>query len=264
MANITINTPAAAQYGRAPDGAEKARDAWWAQMGANDADQAAIQGGMSYTQREAANAQNRGPGATEDPRLANQAASGANGHQNGALYLAQQRAMGNGISPGAMQLQAGLNQAMDQQTSMGRSGRGGAAIATGEANAGYNNANMQQTAYTQAGALKAREMAEGRGMYGTIAGQAREQSAARLGMANELSQGNAQLNDRYGLGMAQANTALGNAGADQSITDFSNYQQGMNPVNAQSQAYQQYQAWRANANKQKVANNSQEDSDGWF
>ncbi len=258
MAIINIASTQQANYGRDPNGSAKARDAWWGQMGANNHQQEQVTGGMGYANGQAQ--ADRGPQATEDPRLAGNEASGANGHQAGAIGLAGGLARGMQPSQGAYQLQSGLNQATDYQTALSHSGRGAAALATGGSNAQANTANLQQNAYLQAGALKANDMAAGRGLYGSLLGTQREQDTARLGQANEIGQYNAQANDAYRLGMGNAAVGFGQAGNAQSGMDLSNYQQGMNPVNAQTQANQQRHAWDANSSKQAVNNNIQEDS----
>ncbi len=258
MANINIADTAAAVYGRTPGGAEDARNKWLGQMGANDAQQGQVAGGMGYANQQSQAP--RGPQATENPLLAGNEASGANGHQAGAVGLAGSLARGQGPSQAAYQLQNGLNMASDMQTSLGRSGRGSAALATGVANTQANTANLQQNAYTQAGALKAQDMTTGRGLYGSLVGTQREQDTARIGQANEMGQYNAQANDQYALGMGNAALGFGQAGLAQSGMDLSNYQQGMNPVNAQTQAQQQQQAWRANSRKQAISNNIQEET----
>lgn len=259
MANtIVLKRTPAALYGRSPTGAEDARDEFWNQAGANDADQAGIRAGGAFAAGEAANAQTRGPMATENVQLANQAASGAGGHQQGAMGLARSMAMGQSPSEGAYQLQAGLDMGSQMQASMGRSARGGAALATGQANAQANTSNLQQNAFSQAGALRAREMAAGRGLYGSLAGQASEQDQARAGMANDMAQGNARRNDAYGLGAGAAQAGFADLGNQQSGQDLGYYQGGMNPINQQSDMYQQGQSWYANNQKTKVANNTQE------
>lgn len=258
MGVIRIDSTDAALYGRDPDGSGKARDAWWGRMGANNPQQSQVTGGMGYANGQAQ--AERGPQATEDPRLAGNEASGANGHQAGAIGLAGSLASGMQPSQGAYQLQNGLNQASDFQTAMGHSQRGAAAMATAGSNAQANTANLQQNAYLQAGALKANDMTAGRGLYGSLVGTQREQDTARIGQANELGQFNAQANDQYRLGMGNAALGFGQAANGQSGMDLSNYQQGMNPVNAQTQANQQKHSWDSHNSEQAVNNNIQEDA----
>ncbi len=255
MADVTINVPGAARYGRQPGGADAARDEWWAMQQANDGRQ---QQNLTATQWAQDQARvGTGNQAQENSQLAGNEASGAGGHQAGATGLARAMAYGMGPSEGAYQLQAGLDQASRMQTAIGRSARGGAAMATAGANQQANTANLQQNAYTNAGLLRAQEMAPGRSMYGQMLGQQREQDQARIGMANEMSQFNAGQKDRYRLGMGQAGLALGQAGMGGQEIDLNYYQQGMNPVNAQTQAQQQYQQWLDSARRQATAGNQE-------
>lgn len=254
--NIRINVPQAAEYNRNPEGANAARNEWWNQMSTNDGAQAGNIDAQRYAQGQAQTG--TGQQAQVDPRLAGQAGSGANGNQDQAIGLARSLAYGNSPSAAAYQLQRGLDSTTRQQQAIARSGRGSAALATGQATGAANVANAQQNAFTQGGMLRAQDMANGRGMYGTMLGQQREQRAGLLGMQNEMDQFNAQQQDKYRLGMGQAGLQLGQAGVGYSQSDLSNYQQGMNPINAQTEAWQQYQAWLANAQRQKVSTNNGE------
>lgn len=252
----------AATYGRpagTPDdpggmgGANKARDEWWNREHNNDAQQEQVTGAASYANQQAALGQDRGPQAVEDAGLAQNEASGANGHQQGAIGLAGTLARGQQPSQAAYQLQSGLNQASAQQASMGRSGRGMAALATGGINAQANTAALQQNAFTQGGLLRSRDMAAGRGMLGTGLGQQQAQDQQRLGQANQLGQFNAQQNDAYSLGMGQAGVGLGGVANSQQQTDLLWHQGGMQPVEAQSEADQQQKKWLADAEAQRIA-----------
>ncbi len=257
MGNInTIHIPVQAQYGRSPTGAAEARDKWWSQIGANNHAQTAVEGGMGYANGQAQTP--RGPQATENPGLANQEASGANGNQAGAIGLAGTLARGQQPSQAAYQLQSGLNQASAQQSAMAGGARGGAALATAGANQNANTADLQQNAYTNAGILKSQDMAAGRGMYGSLLGQQRDQDAARIGQGDQMSQANSDMNDKYALGMGSAAVGLGQAGVGQSGQDLNAFNGGMQVVDAQSEADQQRQRWLADAQKQKVSANKQD------
>lgn len=257
MAEIKISTPGAAIYGRKPSGDQVSRDEIMGHAAENDADQANINSGMNYANSEAQKAQTR-VGAAEDVGLSNNVAGGANGNQAGAITLARRLATGSQPSAAAYQLQSGLNQATAQQTALGRSARGSAAIATAGANAGYNNANLQQSAFAQGGLLRSRDMATGRGLYGGLVGQAREQDTARIGMANEMSQFNAAQNDKLGLQMGQAAVGFGDVANQQGGSDLNYHQRGMQPINAQAEAEQARRHWLAQGQKTAVANNIQE------
>lgn len=252
---IRINVPPPAQYGRKPGGEVAARDEAWGMQAQNDPRQAANQDAMRFMQGGGGGAGQ----AQENAGLANNYASGAGGNQQGSIQLARQMAMGQSPSAAAYQLQSGLDQSSQQQSAMARGARGGAALATAGSNAQANTANLQQNAFTQGQMLRAREMSQGAGMYSTLLGQQREQDTARLGMGNEMSQFNAGQRDKYSLGMQGAAIGAGQVGAGTNDLDFNSYQQGMNPINAQTQANQQYQQWLDSARRQAVAANSGED-----
>lgn len=253
MANTVIRVAPQAQYGRQAGGAEKSRDEFWKQETANDGQQAAVQQGMTTAAQQA----NHGVPmqVTQDQGLANNASSGAGGNQNQAVSLAGQLAAGNSPSQGAYQLQNGLNQGLAQQTSMGRSARGGAALATAGADAGANAAAMQQNAWTAGGMLRSQDMAQGRGMLGSALGQQRDQDNAQIAEGNSVNQANAQNQDNLRLGMGTASVALGQVGNAQASQDQGVHQAGMGSVDAQDTANQQYKRWQADAQHQKVAAN---------
>lgn len=240
-------------------GSIKARDEWWQGQKRNDADQAGIAGGAGYAQGQANLGQERGATAHEDQGLSNNEASGAGGHQQGAIGLAGTLARGSQPSQAALQLQDGLRMASSQQKAMAGSARGGAALATAGANAQANISNLQQNAWTQGGLLRSRDMAAGRGMLGTGLGQQQAQDQARIGQANQMGQYNAEANDKYSLGMGNAAVGLGDVANQQQQQDFQWYQGGMQSVDAQSEADQQRQRWLADAERQKIAANNEDD-----
>ena len=246
--------PPPAEYGRTPGGAWDAANNWWQHQGDNDTQQSLVNQGTSFAQQ----AQSNGAGFTNakagvDKTLQDNADSGADGHQNGAINLAQQMATGSQPSQAAYQLQAVLNQATAQQQSLANSARGGAALATAGANAQANTANLQQNAYTQGGLLKSQDMAAGRGMLNSMSTQQRDQDQQNLGMSNQLNQYNAQQSDQYRLGMGQAGVQLGNVQNGQNQSDLAWYQGGAAPIAAQDEAYQQGQRWIYDRNKQWLA-----------
>lgn len=245
---IKYNTPPA-QYGNSPTGAMDARNEGMGRLANNDPAQRAIGGGMAYANGEAVNGR---PGADMDQTAANNQASGADGNQAGAIELARRQAMGTSPSAAAYQLQAGLTQGLAQQTSMSRGARGGAALATAQSNAGYNQGAMQQNAYTQGGMLKSQDMATGRGIYGSLTNQKRGQDQAAVGMANEFSQANQHAADNYQLGMGNAAVGFGGVANAQNGADFSNAQNAMDPVWQQDDANQDAQGWLA-AQRQATA-----------
>lgn len=254
----TIKIQGAADYGRSPTGAIDARDAAWGQQKNNDADQAATQQGMTDAYGKMTGSQTRGPMSREDAGLAQNETNSRYGDQNGAIGLAGSMAAGQMPSQGAYQLQRGLDQGLAQQTSMGRSARGAAGLSTAESNAGYNSANLQQNAFTAGGQLRAQDMATGRGLYGSMTTQQRQQDQDRLAQGNAMSQGNAKRNDSYGLAMGSLGNQFGELGNAQDNTDYGYYQQGMGPINDQFQANQMAQSWNSGVQRQAFAENSEE------
>ena len=230
-------------------GAQKARDEWWAGQGQNDIQQERVTSGGAVAGQMSADAQTAGPAVNENRLYAEREASGAGGHQAGAINLASRLAAGNTPSAAAMQLQRGLNTATAQQTAMGRSARGGAAIASAGSNAAANTANLQQNAFTQGGLLRARDMSQGRGLLGSALGQAQSQDEARMGEANRVGQFNSQFRDQSALNWGNAALGLGEVENAQQSQDLDWYRGGMAPVEAQSEADQQAQRWEYDRRK---------------
>lgn len=258
--------PFAAQYGRSTgtaedpygSGAERVRQAWWDRKKDNDAQQGMIEGGADYANQQAGLGQSRGPTAREDQGLSDQEASGANGHQAGAIGLAGTLARGQQPSVAAMQLQQGLNSATAQQTSMARGARGAAALAVANQNRQANTAALQQNAFTQGGLLRSRDMAAGRGMLGIGLGQQQAQDQQRLGIANQIGQDNAERNDKYALGMGEAAVGLGGVGNTLNQQDLGWHQGGMTSIEAQTEAEQQRKLWLIAARNQERARKIEE------
>lgn len=149
-------------------------------------------------------ARNTGPGAWENQQLSDNEATSRGYHQGGALNLALQGALGNQPSEAAYQLQGGLDKAIAGQQAMAGGARGAGGIANASANAGANAAALQNQAFTEAGRLRAQEIAGYTGMYGGLAGQQREQDLGRLNMGNQMSQFNAQNTTQRQLGFMNA------------------------------------------------------------
>ncbi len=256
MGNTVIQVAPQAQYGRNPNGATAARDEWWSGQARNDADQSAVSGGIGYANQQAQNPAD--VGASENYGLASNENSGAGGHQQAAIGLAGTLARGQQPSQAAYQLQDGLNQATRQQSAFASGARGSAALATSSADQRANTANLQQNAYTQGGMLKSRDMAQGRGMLGSQLDQQGQQNNARLGQSDQFGQNNADLNDKYSLGMGSAAVGLGGVANGQDLQDQQYYNSGIGAVDAQSDAGQANKIWRLNAEKQKVSANTQD------
>lgn len=146
------------------------------------------------------------------------------GEQAGSTMLAREAAMGLAPSQAEMVLQQGFNRASAEQTSQAGGARGLAALSQAQNNASASQAALHQQTATEASRLRAQEMAEARGLYGSLSGQLRQGDQGRLQMGNQMSQYNASLNEQYGgrmgqmygqagaLGHASSQTALGNAG----------------------------------------------------
>jgi hypothetical protein len=235
----------AVQFGNTPgyQGVEASRDEALKQGTANDAAQGQMQDGQSWLNQQSG--AQRGPMATEDPTLAGNFASGANGNQAGALGLAKSLATGAGPSQGAIQLQQGLNQASQQQSAVAAGARGSAALAGASANARANVSNLQQNAYTGAGLLRSQDMAAGRGLYGSMADQQRQQAGARMEQANQMGQANAKRNDDYSMNTGSAAVGLGQVGNRLNGQDLSANNRANEASNMQDDANQDYQIWVA-------------------
>lgn len=189
--------------------------------------------GMGWAQGESM--RDRGATAVEDQELSDREAQSRYGDQAGSLMLAREAAMGQAPSQAAYLMQAGLDRSLANQQAMAGGARGAAGIALAQGNAQSNAAAVQNQAYTQAGAMRADEMAGARGLYGGLAGQQRQQDQNRLGMGNEMSRYNAGANDQYRMGMGQL--GLGYYGASQ------------RPYESQFGGDVQMQGYRAGANQ---------------
>jgi len=182
-----------ADWGRDPNAAADYYNIGKAGLGASNAD-AAWASGM---------AKQWGPQAMENQDLSNLEATSRGYHQEGALNLALKGALGQQPSEAAYQLQSGLDKSLAQQQAVQGSARGAAGIALAGGNAGANMANLQQNAFTEAGRLRAQEIAGYSNMYGNLAGQQRGQDQQRLNMGNQMSQFNAQNTTQRQLGFLQ-------------------------------------------------------------
>lgn len=254
MATNIIKTSDAAIYGRDYGATGAAEDEWLKQRESTAGDRNAVQGGMSWANKEAQDAQNR-VGVYEDKGLADQFAGGANGNQDRAIQDAYNLASGRTPSAAAYELQAGLDRGSRGQAAVARGARGSAGLAVATGNANSNVSNMQQNAFTQGGIQRAQDMTYGRGLLASMTGQQRDQALARLGQANQVGQYNAQQNDKYGLQMGQAGLALGGAAVAQNNQDQRNYDDQMAPQRAQDEANQQHQLWESEHEKQAIAAN---------
>lgn len=119
------------------------------------------------------------------------------GEQVNATGLARAAAEGNAPSAAQGTLQNGMNQAAAMQTAQAGGARGGAAMALAQGNAQANTAMMGQKTANDAAILRANEMAQARGLYGSLSGQQRGMDQNRIGQNNQMQQFNRQSNDAY-------------------------------------------------------------------
>ena len=190
-------------------------------------------------------------------------------YQQAGLDLTTQAAMGLAPSEAAYQMQRGLDQASAAQNSMQGSARGAAAIANAQGNASSNIAGLQQGVFSEAGQLRAAEMAQARGMMGSQSQALRGMDQDRLNSSNEFGLANRSMGNQQQLGLLAAsqgfggldnsrystnqNAALGNAQLGQGY-----YQQGLGVATGQAQAdagnidRDQANAWRLQENRANV------------
>ena len=206
-------------------------------------------------------ADQRYAGAWENQDLADQDAW-ARADQEGATQLAREAAMGMAPSVAENQMYAGLDQAAAQAQSQAAGARGLAALSTAQTNAQANMANMQNQTYNQAAQLRAGEMADARGMYGSLSNSMRGADQNRLQMGNQMSQFNAGDRNAYRASQyGQANQA-GQLGLGYSQLGEQSGMRGSNTAAQNSQAQQDRQKFQYNAftHGQESANNAQNDA----
>lgn len=213
---------------------------------------------MNWAQGQAM--QNREAQAVEDQVLSDREAQTRFGDQAGALQLHREAAMGMAPSEAAFLMQSGLDRSLANQQALAGSARGAAGIALAGQNAQANAASMQNQAFTQAGALRAAEMAQARGAYGDMSNQVRGQDQNRLGMGNQMSQFNAGLDDQYRLGMGQL--GLGYYGASQRPLE-SQLGADVSTQGMQADSYNQAQSIKAGVD-QAARDRSDRMADRWI
>jgi len=147
--------------------------------------------------------------AQENPWLTDQESMSRGYDQAGSMDLMRQAAMGQAPSEAAYMLQSGLDKAANQQTALAGGARGAAALAGAQSGAAANTAALQSNAFSQAGQLRANEMAQARGAYNNAANTMRGQDQARIGQNSQMSQFNAGNTNQYRLGMGQLNNQYG-------------------------------------------------------
>lgn len=176
----------------------------------DDAAQQETQAGMGGTWAQNQMMEDRGPQAQESAYYADREATARDYDQAGALQLSREAAMGMAPSEAAYQLQAGLNQASQQQAQIAGGARGSAALALAQQNAAGQVGNLQGQAFTEAGRLRAQEMAAARQQYMQGAENMRAQDQQRMAQTNQMGQYNAGANDQYSLGMGNLANQFGN------------------------------------------------------
>jgi hypothetical protein len=229
-----------------------ANDWGYAQGLQEDAMGQAGQAGMGGSWAQDEMMTNRGAQAAESAHYSDREAMARDYDQQGALQLQREAAMGMAPSEAAYQMQSGLNQAAAQQTSAAGSARGSAALAMAQGNAAANTANMQQQTFSDAGRLRAQEMAQARDAYMGGASQMRQQDQGRLQQGNEMANRNADRNDAYRMGMGGLANSFGQTqqgargqaigaemGMQQQNSENYNQAQGLNAGRAQGEADRQ-------------------------
>lgn len=229
--NFTPQTynPDYLDYGRTQNGA-----ADMSQYGINAAN--AANRGMGWADAQAR--LGRDPQAPENQQLSDLEAQTRGGDQAGALQLSRENAMGvsqpmqllqnaaQGQSPSeaAYLMQSGLNTSLAQQQAIAGGARGAGGIALAGQNMAANNASLNNQAFTQAGALRANEMAAARGaysgamnqatdQYGNLSSTVRNQDLTRLAQADQVGQFNSTNNDAYKVAMGGLANNYGQTGA---------------------------------------------------
>jgi hypothetical protein len=147
------------------------------------------------------------------------------------MMLDQQAAMGLAPSQAAYQMQSGLDQSLANQQALAGGARGAAGLALAGTNMAANSANMQNQTYNQAAALRAQEMAQGRGAYSNDTNNLVNQTANRLGLANNMAMGNAGQFTNYNLGVGGVGASYGNTGLGYNNGAQNWWQTGMGPMN---------------------------------
>ncbi len=193
----------------------------------------------------------RGPQASENARLVGREASSRQGQQNA---LAMDRAAAMGQAPSAIGSQT--TQAMGGLMGSQASAMGGARGLSGLTGAGLGGSSMGVQASnigTQGGQARSNEIAGSIGAYGGLAGDVRGQDQARLAQNDQMSNFNADLNDKWRLGQGQNAVNAGKLGNELDLSDQQRYGASMQPGEAQFQADQAMQGIQQGAETDKSA-----------
>lgn len=257
-AELEYFSPGSATYGGV-GGAEMYKRLAREGMTENDDAQARTQAGLAGSLASAY--ADRGPMATENAALAAREAT-TRGDQLGALGLNMKAAMGQAPSEARYQTELGMNQALANYASGAGAARGGAAMAGAQLAGGQQAGITAGEVGTQGGMARGEEIAKELAQYGTLAGQVRGQDLTRLGMANQMSQFNADLNDKWKLDQMGLAAGYGGLGVQQGAQDMGWFAESMKPEDIQFQMDQEVAGWEAGANVDRAmleAQKSKED-----
>lgn len=219
-------------------------------MSENDDAQVRTQAGLANSL--AAAYADRGPMAVENATLAAREAT-TRGDQLGALGLNMKAAMGQAPSEARYQTELGMNQALANYASGAGAARGGAAMAGAQLAGGQQAGITAGEVGTQGGMARGEEIAKELAQYGTLAGQVRGQDLTRLGMANQMSQFNADLNDKWKLDQMGLAAGYGGLGVQQGAQDMGWFAESMKPEDIQFQMDQEVAGWEAGARTDRAA-----------
>ncbi len=256
-ANLTkFKNPGAAEYGGGPGMGDMYRDIALNDRKNNDALQSATSGAMNYGLGQMTG--NRGPMAMENGRLTGREAQ-SRGQQQDALNMSMQAAMGGAPS----QIQGQTTQAMNGLMGSRASAMGGARGLSALNGAGLGGSAMGNQAgglAAQGGFGRSQEIGTAMGQYGELSGAARGQDLSRLGQNSQMSNFNADLNDKWKLGQGQNAVNAAKVGNSFDLTDQARYGASMQPAEMQFGADQESQGWEAGAETDKSALASAKDA----
>ncbi len=216
----------------------------------NDALQASNAGGLanSLSNMKA----NRGPVSVENNTL-NARADATRGQQMQSLDLNRAAAEGKAPSLAAGQTTLGMNTAMAGRAGAMGSARGLTGLNGAQAAAGQGVAAQAGDTAFAGGMGRSKEIGDAIGMYGSQAGDVRNQDYKRLGISDQNSMFNADTNDKWKLGNANLAASQGRLGVAQNGTDMGWQQEAMDPAARQFENDQEMSQIQAGANAEQAA-----------
>lgn len=157
----------------------------------------------------------------QDARIMNQTEIAA--QQNDArkaqldsLGLSRDAAYGRAPSVAQLQMGQGIDASIAAQQAQANAARGGGGnVALAQRQAAINGAQMQQAGVSQAGLMRAQEMAAARGQYGDMAAKYGAEGLAARAQNDQTALGYAGLGNQVTLGQLSADTSR--YGADQGV-----------------------------------------------